>query len=55
MVGELHLHGYQRLRILLYMAPSGTSWRCSIGPAALFSKDGLELDESGELGVTTVF
>ena len=54
MVGELHLRGYQRLRILPYMAPSGTSWRCAIGPAALFSKDGLELEESGEFGVKTV-
>lgn len=54
MVAELHLRGYQRLRILPYMAPSGMAWRCAIGPAALFSEDGFELDESGGLGVTTV-
>ena len=54
MVGEFHLRGFQRLRILPYMAPSGTSWRCTIGPAGLFSEDGLELNESGEFGVTTV-
>lgn len=54
MVAELHLRGYQRLRILPYMAPSGMSWRCAIGPATLFSHDGLTLDESGKFGVTTV-
>lgn len=54
MVGELHLRGYQHLRILPYMAPSGMAWRCAIAPASLFSHDGLELDESGEFGVTTV-
>lgn len=54
MVAELHLRGYQRLRILPYIAPSGIAWRCAIAPAALFSEDGLRLDESGEFGVTTV-
>lgn len=54
MVGELHVRGYQRLRILPYMAPSGMAWRCAIGPAALFSRDGLRLDESGDFGETTV-
>ena len=54
MVAELHLWGYQRLRILPYMAPSGMAGRCAIGPAALFSGDGLQLDESGDFGDTTV-
>lgn len=54
MVAELHLRGYQRLRILPYMAPSGMSWRCAIAPAALFSQEGTRLDESGEFGETTV-
>ena len=54
MVAELQLRGYQRLRILPYLAPSGMAWRCAIGPAALFSGDGLELDESGGFGMTTV-
>ena len=54
LVAELHLRGYQRLRILPYMAPSGGSWRCSIGPVSLFSERGTELIESGEFGITTV-
>jgi len=32
LVGELHLRGYQRLRIAPYEAPSGTAWRCAISP-----------------------
>jgi hypothetical protein len=30
MVGELHKLGYQRLRVMPHMAPSGTYWRCTI-------------------------
>ncbi len=30
MVGELHLRGYQRLRIAPGMAPTGGAWRCAI-------------------------
>lgn len=54
LVAELHLRGFQSLRILPYMSPSGGSWRCAIGPASLFSEQGTRLDESGEFGVTTV-
>ena len=54
MVAELHLRGYQRLRILPYIAPSGIAWRCAIAPAVLFSEDGLQLDATGEFGVTNV-
>jgi hypothetical protein len=28
-VGELHKRGYQRLRVMPYMAPSGGFWWCS--------------------------
>ena len=34
MVHELHLRGYQLLRIAPGMAPSGMHWRCSVTPAA---------------------
>jgi hypothetical protein len=34
LVQELHLRGYQRLRIVPYMAPSGAYWRCTITPAS---------------------
>lgn len=37
LVSELHLRGYQLLRALPGMSPSGTSWRCSIAPASLVS------------------
>jgi len=37
MVTELHVRGYQRLRIAPGMAPSGCSWRCSITPATNIS------------------
>lgn len=33
-VQSLHLRGYQRLRILPGVSPSGTHWRCSISPAS---------------------
>ena len=32
MVTELHVRGYQRLRIAPGMSPSGGYWRCSISP-----------------------
>jgi len=35
LVLELHLRGYQRLRALPGMAPSGMYWRCAIAPATL--------------------
>ena len=33
-VAELHLRGYQRLRIAPGMSPSGGHWRCAITPAS---------------------
>jgi len=39
MVGELHKRGYQRLRVMPYMAPSGGFWRCTIGSADLFYRN----------------
>jgi hypothetical protein len=38
MVGELHKRGYQKLRIMPYMAPTG-AWRCSIAPVILFYRN----------------
>lgn len=43
MVHELHKAGYQRIRILPAMAPSGLYWRCTISDAGNFSADGLAL------------
>jgi len=37
MVSELHVRGYQRLRIVPGMAPSGCYWRCTITPATNMS------------------
>ena len=37
LVAELHLRGYQRLRISPGMAPSGLYWRCPITPASNIS------------------
>jgi len=37
MVLELHIRGYQRLRIAPGMSPSGCHWRCSITPATNIS------------------
>jgi len=34
MVGELHLRGYQKLRIAPGMSASGMHWRCSVTPAS---------------------
>lgn len=39
MVGELHKRGYQRLRVMPFMAPSGMSWRCWVGPSSLFYRN----------------
>jgi hypothetical protein len=39
MVGELHRHGYQRLRAMPFMSPSGTSWRCWVGPDTRFYRN----------------
>jgi hypothetical protein len=37
MVSELHVRGYQRLRIAPGMSPSGGYWRCSITPVTNIS------------------
>ena len=34
MVSELHVRGYQRIRIAPGMAPSGCYWRCAVTPAS---------------------
>jgi hypothetical protein len=39
MVGELHKRGYQRLRVMPYMAPSGMHRHCTIGAAELFYRN----------------
>jgi hypothetical protein len=48
MVHELHKAGYQRIRILPGMAPSGLYWRCSISDAGNFTADGLALRRPDE-------
>ena len=48
MVGELHKRGYQRLRVMPYIAPSGLAWRCTIAAADLFYRNhGAILKEIG--------
>ena len=37
LVGELHLRGYEGIRISPGMSPSGTYWRCNITPASNIS------------------
>jgi hypothetical protein len=39
MLGELHKAGYQRLRAMPFMSPSGTSWRFWIAPVDLFHRN----------------
>jgi hypothetical protein len=38
MLAELHKAGFQRLRGMPYMSPSGMHWRLDIGPATIFFK-----------------
>jgi hypothetical protein len=38
MVAELHLRGYQRIRISPGLNASGTSWRCNVVPISLMLK-----------------
>jgi hypothetical protein len=40
MVHELHKAGYQKIRVLPYLAPSGGYWRCTITYAANMADDG---------------
>jgi hypothetical protein len=39
MVADLHKRGYQRLRVMPFMSPSGAYWRCWIGPAKFFYRN----------------
>jgi hypothetical protein len=39
MLGELHKAGYQRLRAMPFMSPSGMSWRFWIAPVDLFHRN----------------
>jgi hypothetical protein len=39
MVGELRRRGYQKIRVMPFMSPSGNHWRCWIGPDTLFYRD----------------
>ena len=39
MLGELHKRGYQRLRAMPYMAPSGAYWRCTISAVSAFYRN----------------
>lgn len=39
MVGELHRRGYQKLRVMPFMSPSGNHWRCLVGPDTLFYRN----------------
>lgn len=48
MVGELHRRGYQKLRVMPFMSPSGNAWRCWIGPDTLFNRNhGVYLRDTG--------
>jgi hypothetical protein len=38
-VAELHKRGYQRLRVMPFMSPSGAYWRCWIGPVKFFYRN----------------
>jgi hypothetical protein len=50
MVAELHRLGYQRLRIVPGVAPSGLYWRCTLASAAHFSaQDGARIASAGPL------
>lgn len=49
MVHELHKAGYQRIRVLPYLAPSGMYWRCEITPSDNVADDGYSfIDPNGE-------
>lgn len=47
MVHELHKSGYQRIRILPTMAPTGLHWRCTITSADNVAPDGLSIRTAG--------
>jgi hypothetical protein len=52
MVGELHKRGYQRLRAMPYMSPSGAYWRCVIGPVDDFCRNHGAILAGGESSET---
>ncbi|MBK7703844.1 MAG: hypothetical protein IPI34_13630 [bacterium] len=50
MVSELHVRGYQRLRISPGVSPTGFHWRCNITPASnILSSHGAILAEASDL------
>ena len=50
LVNELHVRGYQRVRIAPGMAPSGVHWRCTLTPASNISRQhGVRLIAGGTL------
>jgi hypothetical protein len=50
MVAELHRLGYQRLRIVPGVAPSGLYWRCTFASAAHFSaRHGARIAKDGPM------
>ena len=49
-VADLHMRGFQRLRIMPYMGSMG-AWRCVLAPASKMSaRDGAWLDSLGDEG-----
>lgn len=57
-VGELHKRGYQKLRVMPFMSPSGNAWRCWIGPVQIFYRNHgaiLSTNEPGTILVPQVF
>lgn len=51
MVGELHKNGYQKLRVMPFMSPSGMHWRCWVGNEKFFFRNhGAILSEAATSG-----
>jgi hypothetical protein len=48
MVHELHKAGYQRVRMLPYLAPSGCYWRCAITYSDNVEDDGYHIREEAD-------
>ena len=48
MVHELHKAGYQRIRVLPYLAPSGMYWRCEITSSDNMTDDGYTIRPHGD-------
>lgn len=56
MVHELHKAGYQRIRMLPYLAPSGCYWRCAITFSDNVEDDGYHIrDEDYENGFVAAY